>query len=100
MDKNKIVAWLDAKLVENIIVLDFQNKSSEFDYMIVGHVSNVRLLEAVANYLIDDLDDCRIEGKADSGWILIDSGNIIVHLFLENVRYQYGLEKLWQEYVI
>lgn len=100
MDKNKIVAWLDAKLVENIIVLDFQNKSSEFDYMIVGHVSNVRLLEAVANYLIDDLDDCRIEGKADSGWILIDSGNIIVHLFLENIRYQYGLEKLWQEYVI
>ncbi len=100
MDKNEIVAWLDAKLVENIIVLDFINKSSEFDYMIVGHVSNVRLLEAVANYLIDDLDNCRIEGKADSGWILIDSGNIIIHLFLENIRYQYGLEKLWQEYVI
>lgn len=105
MDKSLIIALLDEKQVEEITVLDFNQKSSEFDYMIVGHVSNPRLLEAVANYTLDylevnGLNVNHVEGKASSGWILIDSGNIIIHLFLEETRRQYSLEKLWQEYVI
>lgn len=105
MDKNLIVAFLDEKQVEEITILDFNQKSSEFDYMLVGHVSNPRLLEAVANYTLDyleqnGLDVKNVEGKAGSGWVLIDSGNIIIHLFLEETRRQYSLEKLWQEYVV
>lgn len=92
---------LEDSKAENIVSIDIQGKSSLADYMIVASGRSHRHVAAVADHLIKALKDAgygnaRVEGLASADWVLIDSGDIIVHVFRPEVREFYNIEKMWQ----
>ncbi|TYR34071.1 ribosome silencing factor [Mesorhizobium microcysteis] len=96
-----VLASLDDSKAENIVSIDIQGKSSLGDYMVVASGRSQRHVAAVADHLIKALKDAgfgfpRVEGLANADWVLIDSGDIIVHVFRPEVREFYNIEKMWQ----
>ena len=95
------LASLDDSKAENIVSIDIQGKSSLGDYMVIASGRSHRHVAAVADHLLKALKDAglgaaRVEGLAGADWVLIDSGDIIVHVFRPEVRDFYNLEKMWQ----
>ena len=91
---------IEEKKGEDVIILDIGKKTSIADYMLIASVSNERLLGAVAEYIDDELAELgihhkNIEGKKESGWILIDYNDIIVNLLTGDMRDKYSIEKIW-----
>jgi ribosome-associated protein len=98
---NTVLASLEDSKAENIVSIDIQGKSSLGDYMVVASGRSHRHVSAVADHLLKALKDAglgtaRVEGLAGADWVLIDSGDIIVHVFRPEVREFYNLEKMWQ----
>jgi ribosome-associated protein len=96
-----VLASLEDSKAENIVSIDIQRKSSLGDYMVVASGRSHRHVAAVADQLLTALKDAglgtaRVEGLAGADWVLIDSGDIIVHVFRPEVREFYNLEKMWQ----
>jgi ribosome-associated protein len=96
-----VLASLEDSKAENIVSIDIQGKSSLGDYMVVASGRSHRHVSAVADHLLKALKDAglgtaRVEGLAGADWVLIDSGDIIVHVFRPEVRDFYNLEKMWQ----
>ncbi|TIM64176.1 MAG: ribosome silencing factor [Mesorhizobium sp.] len=92
---------LEDSKAENIVSIDIQGKSSLGDYMVIASGRSHRHVSAVADHLLKALKDAglgtaRVEGLAGADWVLIDSGDIIVHVFRPEVRDFYNLEKMWQ----
>ena len=86
---------------EDIVQIDLRGKSSIGDYMVIASGRSSRQVTAIANNLVDHLKQklhcaARIEGKDSHDWILVDTGDIIVHIFRPEVREFYQLEKMWQ----
>ena len=86
---------------EDIVKIDLRGKSSIGDYMVIASGRSSRQVNAIANNLVDHLKQklhcaARIEGKDSHDWILVDAGDIIVHIFRPEVREFYQLEKMWQ----
>ena len=84
----------------NIVKIDLKDKSSIADYMIICSGTSSRHITALSNYLSEDLKKINlktfnIEGKKGGDWILVDAGDVIVHLFRDEVREYYSLEKMW-----
>jgi ribosome-associated protein len=85
----------------DIVVLDMREVTPEFDYFVVATGTSRRQLHAMSeeidHRLEDDLGEHRlgVEGYVDSRWILLDYGNIVVHLFDAEARDYYALEQLW-----
>ncbi len=101
----EVVTFIDSKQGENIKVLKMTKVSPLMDYMVICHVSNQRLLYSLANYVEDffsqkDIQIRPIIKKEDTHWILIDANDIIVHLFLEEDRQHFALEKLWKDCLV
>lgn len=82
----------------DIAVYEFAQKSPFYDYFVIGTV-NERAANSAVNYFNKDLKAQikSIEGKNQSGWILIDLGDIVVHLFSEADREFYGFDKRFME---
>jgi ribosome-associated protein len=81
-------------------MLDIRELSVIADYFVVCTGSNPRQIQAIASAVEDRLSDARIrargrEGGADSGWVLLDCGDVIVHIFGPMEREYYRLERLW-----
>jgi ribosome-associated protein len=96
-----VLASLEDSKAENIVSIDIQRKSSLGDYMVIASGRSHRHVSAVADHLLKALKDAglgmaRVEGLAGADWVLIDSGDIIVHVFRPEVRDFYNLEKMWQ----
>jgi ribosome-associated protein len=96
-----VLASLEDSKAENIVSIDIQGKSSLGDYMVVASGRSHRHVGAVADRLLKAIKDAglgqaRVEGLAGADWVLIDSGDVIVHVFRPEVREFYNLEKLWQ----
>ena len=92
MDKLKtIVKVLDEKLAEDIVVIDMSIDSPICDYFVIASASNERLLLALKDHIED------AEGRKNCKWILMDYGDIVVHLFDPEERKNYGIEKLWSD---
>jgi ribosome-associated protein len=96
-----VLASLDDSKAENIVSIDIQGKSSLADHMVVASGRSHRHVAAVADHLLTALKDAgfgnaRVEGMAGADWVLIDAGDIIVHVFRPEVREFYNLEKMWQ----
>jgi len=96
-----VLASLEDSKAENIVSIDIQGKSSLGDYMVVASGRSHRHVSAVADHLLKALKDAglgtaRVEGLSGADWVLIDSGDIIVHVFRPEVREFYNLEKMWQ----
>jgi ribosome-associated protein len=96
-----VLASLEDSKAENIVSIDIQGKSSLGDYMVVASGRSHRHVAAVADQLIKTLKDAgfgnaRVEGLAAADWVLVDAGDIIVHVFRPEVREFYNIEKMWQ----
>jgi ribosome-associated protein len=96
-----VLASLEDSKAENIVSIDIQGKSSLGDYMVVASGRSHRHVAAVADHLIRTLKDAglgtaRVEGLAGADWVLVDAGDIIVHVFRPEVREFYNIEKMWQ----
>jgi ribosome-associated protein len=96
-----VLASLEDSKAENIVSIDIQGKSVLGDYMVVASGRSHRHVSAVAEHLLKALKDAgfgnaRVEGLAGADWVLIDSGDVIVHVFRPEVRDFYNLEKMWQ----
>ncbi len=96
-----VLASLEDSKAENIVSIDIQGKSSLGDYMVIASGRSHRHVSAVADHLLKALKDAglgnaRVEGLSGADWVLIDSGDIIVHVFRPEVREFYNLEKMWQ----
>jgi ribosome-associated protein len=90
----------DDKALETVVI-DLAGKTTMADHMVVATGTSQRHLAAMAEKLIQRLkaagrDDVRAEGLGDSSWVLIDVGEVIVHLFRAETRSFYDLERLWQ----
>jgi ribosome-associated protein len=96
----RVLASLEDSKAENIVSIDIQGKSSLGDYMVVASGRSHRHVAAVADNLLKTLKDAgvraRVEGLNSADWVLIDAGDVIVHVFRPEVREFYGLEKMWQ----
>ena len=91
---------LDEDKAENVVVIDLAGKSSFADYMVVASGRSNRQVVAIADHLAERLKQARyrvisIEGKEVGDWVLVDSGDIVVHIFRPEPRAFYALEKMW-----
>jgi ribosome-associated protein len=89
----------DAK-AENVVAIDLRGKTSIGDNMVIASGRSQRHVGAIAEQLRDALKDegcqnLRVEGMPHCDWVLIDTGDIIVHIFRPEVREFYNLEKMW-----
>ena len=97
---NLILDVLDEHSAQDIIEIDIRGKSSISDYMIVTSGRSNRHVGALSDYLIKSLKNIGkknigIEGLKNCDWVLIDVGDVIVHLFRPEVRAFYNIEKIW-----
>jgi len=95
-----IIAILDENSAQDVIEIDISGKSSVADFMIVASGRSNRHVSALADYVIQGLKDTEnrnmgVEGLDASDWVLIDAGDVILHLFRPEVRAFYNLEKIW-----
>lgn len=96
-----VLASLDDSKAENIVSIDIQGKSSIADHMVIASGRSHRHVAAVAEHLLTALKDAgfgnaRVEGLSSADWVLIDSGDIVIHVFRPEVREFYNIEKMWQ----
>ncbi|WP_181336943.1 ribosome silencing factor [Hyphomicrobium methylovorum] len=96
-----VVHWLDEAKAEEIITIPLEGKSALGDFMVVTSGRNDRHVAAIAEQLREKLKArgearVRVEGLSACDWVLIDTGDIIVHVFRPEVREFYNLEKMWQ----
>ena len=100
--KNIIEKILDNNKAQNIISINLKNKSYIADYMIIASGTSSRHLQALSEILVSELkkiglNNCRIEGKESNEWKLVDTQDVIVHIFHPEKREFYDLEKMWSE---
>ena len=97
---NVVLATLDDAKAEDVVCIDIKGKTSIGDQMVVSSGRSQRHVGAIADHLIRRLKDegfgrARVEGLPHSDWVLIDAGDVIVHIFRPEVREFYNLEKMW-----
>jgi ribosome-associated protein len=95
-----VLDTLDNAKAEDVVTIDIKGKTSIGDQMVVASGRSQRHVGAVADHLIRKLKDegfgrARVEGLPHCDWVLIDAGDVIVHIFRPEVREFYNLEKMW-----
>jgi ribosome-associated protein len=95
-----ILKSLDDDKAEDIVSIDLAGKSSIADFLVVATGRSSRQVGAIAEHLVERITretgrKVRAEGKAVGDWVLIDTGDIVVHIFRPEVRSFYNLEKMW-----
>ena len=96
----RIVDVLSERQAEDVVLLDISQIASFTDYFVIATAQNQRHMAALLDSFDKDLANegiksLRTEGEADSGWILVDFGAVIVHIFTPEDRLYYNLEALW-----
>jgi ribosome-associated protein len=91
---------LDDDKAEDLVVIDLAGKTTVADYMIVASGTSKRHVGAMAEHLLERLKSggvgrASIEGATECDWVVIDAGDVVIHLFRPEVRAFYGLERLW-----
>ena len=86
---------------EDIVAIDIAGKSALGDYMVVASGRSSRHVASICDRLISELKDAgfgnpRVEGLAAGDWVLIDAGDVIIHVFRPEIREFYNIEKMWQ----
>ena len=95
-----ITARLDEDKAQDIVLIDIKDKSSVADSIVVASGRSARHVGALADHLLRALKDAgygraRVEGLPQADWVLIDAGDVIVHVFRPEARAFYNLEKMW-----
>jgi ribosome-associated protein len=96
-----VLKSLDDAKAEDTVAIDITGKSSLSDHMVVTSGRSNRHVGAVADQVVKALRDNgfgkpRIEGLPHADWVLVDGGDVIVHIFRPEVREFYNIEKMWQ----
>jgi ribosome-associated protein len=91
---------LDDDKAEDVVVIPLAGKSDIADFMVVGTGTSQRHLATLAQHLRERARptlarNVRVEGEGASDWVLVDLGDVVVHLFRDETRAFYALEKLW-----
>ena len=91
---------LNSRHGEDIMVIDIALRSSIADYMVISSAKNERMLGSQIDEVEDQLAKVdilpkSIEGKKESGWMLMDYGDIIVNVLTDEMRGRYNIEKIW-----
>lgn len=97
-----VVRTADDRQAKDIIAMDMREISILTDYNVIAHASNKRLINAIADSIVEaatkaGIEVKSIEGKQSRDWVLIDLGDVIFHVFDEEERSRYRLESLWTE---
>jgi ribosome-associated protein len=95
-----IVTSLDDEKAEELVQIDLRGRSEIADYMVICSGRSTRQVTALADKLTAKLKDtfgrvAKVEGKTAGDWVLIDTGDVVVHVFRPEVREFYQLEKMW-----
>ena len=91
---------LDDDKAEEVVAIDLAGKTSIADYMVIASGRSTRQVGAMAEHLMQKLSQAgvksvRVEGMPQNDWVLIDAGDVVVHLFRPEVRAFYNIEKMW-----
>lgn len=95
-----ILSTLDQEKAEEIVQIDLRGRSEIADYMVICSGRSTRQVSALAEKLVDMIKQeygrySKTEGKSQGDWVLIDTGDVVVHVFRPEVREFYQLEKMW-----
>jgi len=95
-----VLASVEDDKAEEVVMIDLRGRSDMADYMVICSGRSSRQVAAISEKLVDRLKEtygrlCKIEGKETGDWVLIDAGDVIVHVFRPEVREFYQLEKMW-----
>ena len=98
-----ITTQLDDAKAEAVVKIDLNGKAAIADHMVVASGRSNRHVGAIADQLVEKLKaagfkDLRVEGMPQCDWVLVDAGDVVVHVFRPEVRSFYNLEKLWSEH--
>jgi ribosome-associated protein len=98
----KIIEALEDKKGEDIVLLDIREIASFADYFVICSGTSDRMLQALADSAVEAVHKQyhmpgRIEGQPKDGWLLVDFGDVIIHLFSPDRRGYYSLEELWEK---
>lgn len=96
-----VIASLEDDKAEDILSIDIRGKSSVADTLIIASGRSQRHVGALADHITRKLKeagakDVRIEGLPQCDWVLVDAGDVIVHIFRPEVRGFYNIERIWQ----
>lgn len=94
------MATLEDDKADDAVVIDLEGKTTIADAMIIASGRSARQVGAMADHLLQklkaaDVRPLEMEGRTHGDWVLIDAGDVVVHLFRPEVRAFYGLEKMW-----
>jgi len=95
-----ILTSLEDDKAEDVVVIDLKGKSEMADHMVIASGRSTRQVTAISDKLVDRIKQDRgliskVEGKDAGDWVLIDTGDVVVHVFRPEVREFYQLEKMW-----
>ncbi|QDG74594.1 ribosome silencing factor [Labrenzia sp. PHM005] len=95
-----VLASLEDSKAEDLVTLDIAGKSSLADHMVIVSGRSHRHVGAIADHVQRDLKSAghgnpTVEGQTTCDWVLIDAGDVIIHIFRPEVRGFYNLEKMW-----
>ena len=98
-----VLAQLEDSKAEQVVTIDVSKKSSVADVMVVASGRSNRHVSAIADQVVENLEksgkkNLRVEGMPQCDWVLVDAGDVMVHIFRPEVRSFYNLEKLWSEH--
>ncbi len=101
--KTLIEQSLDADKAMDIDTIDLRNQSAIADYIVIASGQSTRQVAALAEKLRDRLkargvDGIKLEGLESCNWVILDAGDIVVHLFRPEVRDFYNIEKMWRSF--
>lgn len=90
----------EAKLAEGVVVLDLQEHTPVTDYFVIASGTNRVQIKAITDAVEEALRDAgerlgRAEGREEGRWVLLDFGDVVVHVFASMERQYYNLERLW-----
>ena len=93
----KIVTLAEEKKAEELVALNVTKITSLSDYFVICSAKNMIQVKAIADNIKDNIDEkpWRTEGYQNSNWIIIDYVDVVVHIFFEETRRYYDLERIW-----
>jgi len=96
----RVLFSLDDDKAEDVVTIDLRGRSALADHMVIASGRSARQVGAIAEKLVERLKQvtgrtARVEGKETGDWVLVDTDDVIVHIFRPEVREFYQLEKMW-----
>jgi len=100
-----VINAIEDKKAGNVIILDMQSVNPWVDYFVICDAQSLRQIHAIADNAVEKVEEAgfyvdHTEGGEESDWLLIDCGNVVLHVFQTETRGIYQLERLWADRVV